>query len=95
MRVCVCEMWTCQLILFQHRNHQTFIAFLTDPFTTSKTIKTKESASIPQSTSPQPSLHPAMLDAITLLVKQTAEEYSLPLKEKIRALEDKLNARQQ
>ncbi|CAO3612392.1 unnamed protein product [Mucor fragilis] len=76
-------------------NHQTFIAFLTDPFTTSKTIKTKESASIPQSTSPQPSLHPAMLDAITLLVKQTAEEYSLPLKEKIRALEDKLNARQQ
>ncbi|KAL7325431.1 hypothetical protein PS15p_207909 [Mucor circinelloides] len=77
-------------------NHQTFIAFLTDPFTTSKTLKARETASIPQSTTqPSSELNPAMLDAISLLVKQTAEEISLPLKEKIKALEDKLNARQQ
>ncbi|GAN03835.1 hypothetical protein MAM1_0049c03290 [Mucor ambiguus] len=76
-------------------NHQTFIAFLTDPFTTSNTLKAKETASIPQLSTSQPTLHPAMLDAISLLVKQTAEEYSLPLKEKIKALEEKLNSRQQ
>jgi len=69
---------------------------LTDPFTTSKTLKARETASIPQSTAqPSSELNPAMLDAISLLVKQTAEEISLPLKEKIKALEDKLNARQQ
>ncbi|KAL9555961.1 hypothetical protein MBANPS3_002110 [Mucor bainieri] len=76
-------------------NHQTFISFLTDPFTTSQAIKAKETVSIPQPTSAQSALHPSMLNAISLLVKQTAEEYSLPLKEKIRALEEKLNARQQ
>ncbi|KAF1806303.1 hypothetical protein FB192DRAFT_1349837 [Mucor lusitanicus] len=76
-------------------NHQTFIAFLTDPFTTGQAIKAKETASIPQTPSPQTTLHPAMLDAISLLVKQTAEEYSAPLKEKIKALEEKLNAKQQ
>ncbi|KAI8641293.1 hypothetical protein BD408DRAFT_389254 [Parasitella parasitica] len=78
-------------------NHQTFIAYLVDPFSTSKTLRSRESASIPKQPSEQdiPVLNPAMLDAITLLVKQTAEEISSPLKEKIKALEDKLNARQQ
>jgi hypothetical protein len=70
---------------------------LVDPFTTSQTIKSRELPSIPQQSSEQNSsvLNPAMLDSITLLVKQTADEISLPLKEKIRALEEKLNARQQ
>ncbi|CEP10538.1 hypothetical protein [Parasitella parasitica] len=77
-------------------NHQTFIAFLVDPFSTSKSLHSTESVSIPQQSSAQesPVLNPAMLDAISLLVKQTAEEISSPLKEKIKALEDKLNAKQ-
>ena len=70
---------------------------MVDPFTTSQAIKSRELPSIPQQSSEQNSsaLNPAMLDSITLLVKQTADEISLPLKEKIRALEEKLNARQQ
>ncbi|KAI8970377.1 hypothetical protein BDF20DRAFT_890925 [Mycotypha africana] len=86
------------------RNHETFISYLIDPFTTAKKVQAlslpsslgaNESSASNVASDTLGSLNPAMLDAITQLVKQTAEEISLPLQKKIKLLEEKLEAKQQ
>ena len=62
-----------------------------DPFTTTKTL---QNATIDtENVVPEDTLSPAMIDAISQLVKQTAEQVALPLEKKIKLLEDKLSAR--
>ncbi|CAO3652939.1 unnamed protein product [Mucor hiemalis] len=68
-------------------NHEKFIAFLIDPFSTTKVV------SIPKDTTSTDMLSPSMVDAISQLVKETAEEIALPLQKKIKFLEDKLESR--
>ncbi|KAI8372168.1 hypothetical protein BD560DRAFT_423426 [Blakeslea trispora] len=69
-------------------NHETFIAYLIDPFATSKKVE-KTSIDFAQETS---MLTPAMLDAITQLVKKTAQDVSAPLQKRIKQLEEKLDS---
>ncbi|KAI7905079.1 uncharacterized protein BX663DRAFT_549927 [Cokeromyces recurvatus] len=72
-------------------NHETFISYLIDPFTTSKKL---QMTSIPTNTNLESStLNPALLDAISQLIKQKAEEIALPLHQKIKSLEEKLEQR--
>lgn len=77
--------------MFIYRNHEKFISFLVDPFTTTKNF---QQTSISKEVVPEGTLNPAMIDAISQLVKRTAEEISVPLQKKIKLLEDKLEARQ-
>ncbi|KAI9473428.1 MAG: hypothetical protein EXX96DRAFT_488291, partial [Benjaminiella poitrasii] len=72
-------------------NHETFISFLIDPFTTSSRL---QAPSIPTNPADEPgTLNPALLDAISQLIKQKAEEIALPLQQKIKSLEEKLEQR--
>lgn len=85
--------------MFYCSNHETFISYIIDPFSTSKRTLAipAEPLSSPAETSASndfSSLNPAMLDAISQLVKKTAEELSLPLQKKIKLLEEKLETRQ-
>ncbi|KAI8087738.1 uncharacterized protein B0P05DRAFT_584957 [Gilbertella persicaria] len=75
-------------------NHETFIAYLIDPFTTTQRTRSTN-FTLPEDTSSVNALHPSMLDAITQLVKKTAQEVSAPLRKKIKVLEDKLERQQQ
>ncbi|KAI8080323.1 hypothetical protein BDF21DRAFT_339993 [Thamnidium elegans] len=70
-------------------NHERFIHFLVDPFAASR----NETVSIATDTVPEGTLSPAMIDAISKLVKTTAEELALPLENKIKLLEEKLQAK--
>ncbi|GAA5802427.1 hypothetical protein HPULCUR_007892 [Helicostylum pulchrum] len=70
-------------------NHERFIHFLVDPFAASR----NEKVSIATDAVPEGTLSPAMIDAISKLVKKTAEEVSLPLEKKIKLLEEKLQAK--
>lgn len=71
------------------RNHERFIHFLVDPFAASR----NETVSIATNAVPEGTLSPAMIDAISKLVKKTAEEVALPLEQKIKLLEEKLQAK--
>ncbi|OBZ86987.1 hypothetical protein A0J61_04962 [Choanephora cucurbitarum] len=70
-------------------NHETFIAYLIDPFATSQRVQQKPNIDFNQETS---TLTPAMLDAITQLVKKTAQDVSVPLQKRIKQLEEKLES---
>ncbi|KAI8349942.1 hypothetical protein EDC96DRAFT_519864 [Choanephora cucurbitarum] len=70
-------------------NHETFIAYLIDPFATSQRVQQKTNIDFNQETS---TLTPAMLDAITQLVKKTAQDVSAPLQKRIKQLEEKLES---
>jgi hypothetical protein len=79
------------IVCFFNRNHERFISFLIDPFTT-----TSKHISIPSAPAEAAAtLNPAMIDAIQQLVKSQAEEIALPLHKKIKLLEEKLEARSQ
>lgn len=60
-----------------------------DPFAASR----NENISIANHAISEGTLSPAMIDAISKLVKKTAEEVSLPLEKKIKLLEEKLQAK--
>lgn len=70
------------------RNHENFIRFLVDPFSTAQ-----QKIVLPQTSVTEGMLSPAMIDAISQLVQKTAKESTEPLEKKIKLLEEQLNSR--
>ncbi|CAO3696436.1 unnamed protein product [Rhizopus stolonifer] len=68
-------------------NHETFIAFIIDPFSTKK--KREE---IPmKNLSEDKYLNPGMIDCIQKLIKKATDEATAPLHEQIKSLQEQLN----
>ncbi|KAI8885835.1 hypothetical protein K501DRAFT_331691 [Backusella circina FSU 941] len=78
-------------------NHETFLSFLIDPFSTQqnlqKALPSSESSNNSNNNNNNSVLDPSLIQAITELVRKTNDEVALPLENKIRELEQKLSAR--
>lgn len=73
-----------------NRNHETFIAFIIDPFSTKKKREELPMTSL----SEDKYLNPAMIDCIQQLIKKTTEEAVAPLHKQIKELQEQLNKKQ-
>ncbi|KAG1251832.1 hypothetical protein G6F68_012076 [Rhizopus microsporus] len=71
-------------------NHETFIAFIIDPFSTKKKREELPMTSL----SEDKYLNPAMIDCIQQLIKKTTEEAVAPLHKQIKELQEQLNKKQ-
>ncbi|CEG62963.1 hypothetical protein RMATCC62417_00186 [Rhizopus microsporus] len=71
-------------------NHETFIAFIIDPFSTKKRKEERAITNLPE----DQYLNPAMIDCIQQLVKKATEEATAPLYQQIKSLEEQLSKKQ-
>lgn len=78
------------LTIVLYRNHETFIAFIIDPFSTKKRKEERAITNFPE----DQYLNPAMIDSIQRLVKKATEEATAPLYQQIKSLEEQLSKKQ-